>query len=95
ATAERREQERRRGEQARPPVPDWILESSLNRSAPPLAVHVGGCHMAGKRWKAVPRDVALRALSEGVDDGGAPFVAAGEPSGLPQGQLAASPPGAG
>ncbi|MGV9351573.1 DUF6233 domain-containing protein [Streptomyces spiralis] len=30
-------------------------------------MHVGGCHMAGKRWKAVPRDVALRALSEGVD----------------------------
>ncbi|WP_306192151.1 DUF6233 domain-containing protein [Streptomyces sp. MK5] len=67
ADAERREQERRRGERARPSIPDWILESSLNRNAPPLAVHVGGCHMAGKRWKAVPRDVALRALSEGVD----------------------------
>ncbi|MGW4822496.1 DUF6233 domain-containing protein [Streptomyces sp. NPDC004227] len=64
---ERREQERQRGEQARPPVPDWIIEQGLNRDALPVAVHVGGCHMAGKRWKSVPRDVALRALVEGVE----------------------------
>ncbi|WP_159007195.1 hypothetical protein [Streptomyces sp. NRRL S-813] len=43
AATERREQERRRGEKARPPIPDWILVSSLNRSSPPLAAHVGGC----------------------------------------------------
>ncbi|WP_086722533.1 DUF6233 domain-containing protein [Streptomyces carpinensis] len=67
ATAERRDAERQRGEQARPPVPDWILEGGLNRDAPPVAVHVGGCHMAGKRCKGVPRDVALRALAEGVE----------------------------
>ncbi|WP_258056204.1 DUF6233 domain-containing protein [Streptomyces sp. Ru62] len=46
---------------------DWILEGDLNRDAPPAAVHVGGCRMAGKRWKGVPRDVALRALAEGVE----------------------------
>nr|BFD88588.1 hypothetical protein StreXyl84_79890 [Streptomyces sp. Xyl84] len=67
AATERREQERQRGERARPPVPDWILEGSLNRDSPPLAVHVGGCHMAGKRRKPVSRDAALRALAEGVE----------------------------
>ncbi|MFE4414185.1 DUF6233 domain-containing protein, partial [Streptomyces sp. NPDC056821] len=43
------------------------LEGGLNRDSPPVAVHVGGCHMAGTRWKGVPRDVALRALSEGIE----------------------------
>ncbi|GED89303.1 hypothetical protein TNCT6_63880 [Streptomyces sp. 6-11-2] len=67
AAAERREAERQRGEQVRPPTPDWILERGLNRDSPPVAVHVGGCHMAGKRWNGVPRDLALRALAEGVE----------------------------
>lgn len=67
ATAERREQERQRGEQARPPIPEWAIERGLNRNSPPVAVHIGGCHMAGKRWRGVPRDVALRALAEGVE----------------------------
>ncbi|MGW4042932.1 DUF6233 domain-containing protein [Streptomyces sp. NPDC004721] len=64
--AERREQERQRGIDARPPAPEWILEQGLNRDSPPVTVHEGGCHMAGKRWKGVPRDVAVRALTEGV-----------------------------
>ncbi|MFB7576973.1 DUF6233 domain-containing protein [Streptomyces sp. NPDC056165] len=50
---------------ARPPA-EWILEQGLNRDSAPVTVHVGGCHMAGKRWKGVPRDVAVRALTEGV-----------------------------
>ncbi|MFF4828238.1 DUF6233 domain-containing protein [Streptomyces sp. NPDC001312] len=66
AQAERREQERQRGIEARPPEPEWMLEHGLNRDALPITVHVGGCHMAGKRRKGVPRDVALRALTEGV-----------------------------
>ncbi len=65
--AERREQERQRGIDARPPTPDWLLEGGLNRDAPPVYVHAGDCHMAGKRAKGVPRDVALRALTQGVD----------------------------
>jgi hypothetical protein len=65
--AERREQERQRGIDARPPAPDWLLEHGLTRDAPPVYVHVGGCHMAGKRSKGVPRDQALRALTEGID----------------------------
>ncbi|MGW4824613.1 DUF6233 domain-containing protein [Streptomyces sp. NPDC004227] len=39
----------------------------MNRDSPPVAVHVGGCPMAGKRWTGVSRDVALRALSEGIE----------------------------
>ncbi|MFD7995457.1 DUF6233 domain-containing protein [Streptomyces mexicanus] len=67
AAVERREAERLRGMEARPPIPDWVIERGLNRESPPVAVHVGGCHMAGKRWKGVPRDIALRALAEGVE----------------------------
>ncbi|MFJ5156299.1 DUF6233 domain-containing protein [Streptomyces sp. NPDC088353] len=66
AAVERREAEQRRGEQARPPAPDWLLEQGLNRDALPITVHVGGCHMAGKRHKGVTRATALRALAEGV-----------------------------
>ncbi|MCX5357958.1 DUF6233 domain-containing protein [Streptomyces sp. NBC_00124] len=64
---ERRESERRRSIEARPPAPDWLIEQSIGHHAPPVYVHVGGCHMAGKRSKGVARDAALRALAEGVD----------------------------
>ncbi|MFF4764638.1 DUF6233 domain-containing protein [Streptomyces sp. NPDC001292] len=43
-----------------------MLEHGPNRDALPITVHVGGAHMAGKRWKGVPWDMALRALTEGV-----------------------------
>ena len=64
--AERREAEQRHGQQARPPQPDWLLEAGLNRDAPAVYVHCGGCWNAGKRSRGVPRDVALQALAEGV-----------------------------
>jgi len=63
---EKREAERQHGEQARPPAPDWLLELGLNRDAPAVYVHAGGCWNAGKRSRGTPRDVALRALAEGV-----------------------------
>ncbi|WP_060905261.1 DUF6233 domain-containing protein [Streptomyces scabiei] len=66
AAEEQREQERRRGEERRPPAPDWLIEQGLNRDAVPVYVHVGGCHMAGKRSRAAARDQAVRALTEGV-----------------------------
>ena len=66
AREEQREAERRRGEQARPPAPDWVLELGLGQS-PPVYVHTGGCHMIGKRWRGIGRDEALRALVDGVD----------------------------
>lgn len=67
AAAEQREAEQQRGIAAQPPTPDWMIEGGLNRDAPPVYVHVGGCHMAGKRSKGVDRNTALRALTEGVD----------------------------
>ena len=67
AAEQRREQEQQQGAQARPPDPDWLIEQGLNGHSPPVYVHVGGCHMAGKRSKGVQRDQALRALTEGVD----------------------------
>ncbi|WP_405655191.1 DUF6009 family protein [Streptomyces sp. NBC_00019] len=48
-------------------MPDWLIEQSIGHHAPPVYVHVGGCHMAGKRSKGVPREEAIRALAEGVD----------------------------
>lgn len=65
--AERREQERLRGEEHRPPVPDWTLETGIGNGHAPVYVHVGGCHMAGKRQRPVARDQALRALVDGVE----------------------------
>jgi hypothetical protein len=66
AAAEQRDAERLHGEQVRPPEPDWLIEQGLDgRQA--VYVHVGGCHMAGKRSKGVQRDQALRALADGVD----------------------------
>jgi hypothetical protein len=66
ADLQRREQERQRGAEARPPTPDWLIEQALSRDTPPVYVHVGGCHMTGKRSKGVRREAALRALVEGV-----------------------------
>ncbi|MFF8910594.1 DUF6233 domain-containing protein [Streptomyces olivaceoviridis] len=63
---ERREQERQHGEQARPPVPDWLIEYGLNRESTPNAVHVGGCRMAGKRSKGTDSDTARRSIAGGV-----------------------------
>lgn len=64
--AERRETERQQGIAHRPPAPDWLLELGLNRGSPAVYVHAGGCWNAGKRSRGVPRDVALRALADGV-----------------------------
>jgi hypothetical protein len=66
AAEERRQAERRRGIEARPPAPDWLIERGLDGHSPAVYVHVGGCHMAGKRSKGIERDQALRALSDGV-----------------------------
>jgi hypothetical protein len=64
--AERREVERQRGIEARPPAPDWLIELGLNRDAPPVQVHVGDCWNAGKRHRGIGREEALRALADGV-----------------------------
>lgn len=66
AVAEQREAEVEQGRQRRPPEPDWLIERGLDGHTPPVAVHVGGCHMAGKRSRPVTRDEALRARTEQV-----------------------------
>ncbi|MFJ3084711.1 DUF6233 domain-containing protein [Streptomyces halstedii] len=66
AAAEQREREQRIGEDRRPPVPDWVLELGIGVGAPPAEVHVGGCYAAGKRRRAITREQALAALTEGV-----------------------------
>ncbi|MGX1907677.1 DUF6233 domain-containing protein [Streptomyces phaeochromogenes] len=63
---ERREAERQRGMQARPPDPDWLIEQGINGRAA-VYVHVGDCHMAGRRSRGVVRDHARQALTEGVN----------------------------
>ncbi|PBC95838.1 hypothetical protein BX281_3819 [Streptomyces sp. Ag82_O1-15] len=67
ADIEQREAERRHGQQVQPPIPDWLLEVGIGSDKPPVAVHVGGCHMAGKRVRGIPRNQALRAITGGVD----------------------------
>ncbi|WP_309029090.1 DUF6233 domain-containing protein [Streptomyces alfalfae] len=62
ADEERRQAEQRRGEQSRPPAPDWTIEQGLDGRAA-VYVHAGGCHMAGKRSRGVPREQAWRALT--------------------------------
>lgn len=66
AAAERRERERDQGEQHRPAPPDWLLQVGIGAGAPPVAVHVGGCAVSGKRLRPLGRDQAIRALTEGV-----------------------------
>ncbi|WP_067383083.1 DUF6233 domain-containing protein [Streptomyces olivochromogenes] len=64
-----REEERQRGERARPPAPDWLIEYGLNRDAMPVAVHLGDCHIAAKssRVKGVDSDTVRRAIAGGVE----------------------------
>ena len=66
ADEERKQQERERGEQARPAPPDWVLDYGLNKDAMPIGVHTGDCHMKGKRARGVDSDTARRALAAGV-----------------------------
>ncbi|MBA4866732.1 hypothetical protein H1V43_36640 [Streptomyces sp. PSKA54] len=43
-----------------------MLQQSLGAQHP-VAVHVGGCHMAGKNFRGLLREQALRARAEGVE----------------------------
>ncbi|MEU1133563.1 DUF6233 domain-containing protein [Streptomyces sp. NPDC005900] len=66
AAEERRRAERAEGERRRPAAPDWMLEVGIGVGKPPVAVHVGGCRMSGKRVRALSRDEARQALAESV-----------------------------
>ncbi|SCK63284.1 hypothetical protein YUWDRAFT_06887 [Streptomyces sp. AmelKG-D3] len=60
--AGRRERERQHGREPRPLAAGWLLEAGIG-TGPAVYVHVGGCHMAGKRCRGVSRGVTLRALA--------------------------------
>ncbi|MET8217571.1 DUF6233 domain-containing protein [Streptomyces hirsutus] len=66
AAGDRGGRETRAGTAARSEGPvlaaDWLLESGIGiGTGPAVYVHVGGCHMAGKRCRGVLRDFALAA----------------------------------
>jgi len=67
ATLERKKLEQQQNEARRPPTPDWVLEHGIGIGAPPMEVHVGGCYAAGDRIRALTREQALAALTDGVD----------------------------
>ncbi|MYX14355.1 hypothetical protein GTY67_13210 [Streptomyces sp. SID8374] len=48
-------------------TPDWVVELGIGQGAPAVDVHIGGCHMAGKRRKAISRDEAVQLISQGVN----------------------------
>ncbi|MGW0345918.1 DUF6233 domain-containing protein [Streptomyces anthocyanicus] len=66
ADEERPQAERRRGAEEKPPPPDWLLEQGLNKSSPPVYVHVGDCWNAGSRSKGIEREQARCAIAEGI-----------------------------
>ncbi|WP_376772897.1 DUF6233 domain-containing protein [Streptomyces himalayensis] len=45
---------------------EWVLQESLGAQHP-VAVHVGGRHMAGEHVRGITREQALRPRVEGVD----------------------------
>src|SRR4051794_4111499 len=67
AVEERREAERHRGEEMRPPPPEWLLQHGLNRTNVD-AVHTGECWAAAKsgRCHPVTRQQAFEALRQQV-----------------------------
>ncbi|WP_219821951.1 DUF6233 domain-containing protein [Streptomyces sp. Ru71] len=67
AEEERREEERQRGLQARPPGPDWLIQYGLNRKNVDC-VHTGGCWAAVKSGRCQPttREQAVEALRQQV-----------------------------
>ncbi|MEU1106638.1 DUF6233 domain-containing protein [Streptomyces tibetensis] len=65
ADEERREAERRVGEERRPPAPEWLIERGLDRKNT-VAVHTGECWDPGKRARPATRAQAIEALRQRV-----------------------------
>lgn len=66
ATLARRQTEEERGRRNQPVSPEWIIELGIGERHPPLQIHTGDCHMAGKRHRPVDRDEARRLLATGL-----------------------------
>ncbi|GGT29437.1 DUF6233 domain-containing protein [Streptomyces chromofuscus] len=67
ADEQRRESERRRADEMRPPPPEWLVERGLNKSNL-VAVHAGECWVAARNDRCVgaSRAQALDALRRQV-----------------------------
>ncbi|MEU5666561.1 DUF6233 domain-containing protein [Streptomyces longwoodensis] len=67
AVEERREAERRQGEEMRPAPPEWLIQHGLNRTNLD-AVHTGDCWAATKSGRCRPatRQQAVEALRQQV-----------------------------
>lgn len=50
----------------RPAPPQWLVELGIGAGRPPVRVHAGTCHMAGKRRQAVSQEEARRLLASGL-----------------------------
>lgn len=48
-------------------TPDWVVELGIGQGAPPVDVHIGGCHMAGKRRRTISREQAVELINQGVN----------------------------
>ncbi|WP_307167455.1 DUF6233 domain-containing protein [Streptomyces rishiriensis] len=47
-----------------PRAPGKTVELGIGAGRPPIQIHAGNCHMAGKRWRPVGRDEARRLLAD-------------------------------
>ncbi|MFC8835825.1 DUF6233 domain-containing protein [Streptomyces griseoincarnatus] len=66
AALARRQTEEERGRRNRSAPPEWIIELGIGERRPPLQIHTGDCHMAGKRHRPVDRVEARRLLATGL-----------------------------
>ncbi|MER6345098.1 DUF6233 domain-containing protein [Streptomyces sp. NPDC001595] len=66
AAVRQRQIEEERGRRRRPAPPEWVAAYGIGAGREPVEIHVGDCHMAGSRQRAVGREEARRLLSGGV-----------------------------
>ncbi|MET9734488.1 DUF6233 domain-containing protein [Streptomyces sp. NPDC006458] len=66
ASLEQRQAEEEHGRRVRPEPPEWIVELGIGSGRPPVQVHAGTCHMAGRRRQPIGRDEARRLLATGL-----------------------------
>ncbi|MFD9394060.1 DUF6233 domain-containing protein [Streptomyces sp. NPDC060000] len=66
AAVQQRQAETEHRRRRRPEPPDWTVELGIGAGRPPVQVHAGDCHMAGKRCRPVGRDEARRLLADGL-----------------------------
>ncbi|MEW1630879.1 DUF6233 domain-containing protein [Streptomyces sp. NPDC089173] len=59
--------EQQRAQRKAAATPDWVVELDRGTNSPYADVHTGGCHMLGKRWKAITREQAAQLINQGVN----------------------------